>query len=312
MRAIRILALLSLAAACTGSGTAGVQTPESRVVTPRVLGIRADPPDVYPGNETALTAQVGDFLSDTVGYSYVWIFCDPVGASSSACISEQAQTNIANLLSGTVSGIHIVVQERDETFNAQATYLAPSIALDGLALGSPARLQGVEAIVLIVLYQGYYTQGEFDRSSVLDVALKRVRIIDPSMKPNQNPSIDRVMSDAGAVELINSSIMLGDAGPVTTALLPNDILVGNATRGSAETYIDIADDGTRTTHTETLVFSWYITSAGEFPTVPSWLPARTYDGIPLDVTATGPLTLYVLLRDNRGGIDFTSYSLTEQ
>lgn len=157
--------------------------------------------------------------------------------------------------------------------DAQASVDVPTDILDGV----PSDF-GVDVFVLLVIEAGDET----------DEAIKRVRItVDPS---NTNPTLDAVSVD-------------GDTGDPVTAIAGGKlVLEATATPESLETY---EVDGQ--TLSEEMRFSWLITEG-------SLLRNVSYSAEGTGETEwnleAAPATLWVVLRDQRGGVDWTSRQLT--
>jgi hypothetical protein len=144
-----------------------------------------------------------------------------------------------------------------------------------------------------------------------DVALKRVRLVQRPAEavppldgyvPNRNPVVK------GAVSAFDDGCLGG-----TSLSLPEALTAGRKTTLCAQAasqpdgYFVCDAKGTRTATTETLTWQWYVTD-GEFEDVGF---VGNAEGGHLDFTPPrGPFTLWLILRDGRGGEGWARFDLT--
>jgi hypothetical protein len=159
-----------------------------------------------------------------------------------------------------------------------------------------------------------------------DVAVKRVRIVDPQavagtpLEGGYVPNHDPSLSGAWFVPVRGASCADGEpiAVPCTTAATcgpgatcgPNAFcefpipaaagtLCARPGDGATDAFYQCAPDGTRTAYEETLDYQWYSTG-GDFPGLKGQANATGHD-IDFDRPA-GAFTLFAIVRDARGGV----------
>lgn len=227
----------------------------------RVLAIRAEPPEVAPGDTIALDALVVDPLGEGRPVQQTWAVCTPDPALGEASCGEPGRT--VPLTVGTA-----------------ATFTVPGDALDGLP--DEVALRGIDLYVFLAAQAAELPGGaEADG----EAAIKRVRVSTDPLA-NRNPRL-AWFAPADAVH---------DG--------ERELLQAVATEESMETY-----EGPFGPDEELLRFSWY-TTAGDLERGVTlgesepWIADLEWD-------AETPATLYLVLRDDRGGIDWASYEVAE-
>ncbi len=153
-----------------------------------------------------------------------------------------------------------------------ATFVVPENALEGLE--PEAQERGIDLFIVLSVHADAPDEGE--------IAFKRVRVSTDSI-PNENPSLESLTFDSTPVS---------GAEVKMTAI---------ATSASAQSF-----EGPNGPRTEDLRFSWF-TSAGDLE------HAATF-GNPLDTTnkwkAETPAKLWVVVRDGRGGVTWTTIDVS--
>jgi hypothetical protein len=144
-----------------------------------------------------------------------------------------------------------------------------------------------------------------------DVALKRVRLV---QRPAEAvPPLDGYVPNGNPV--VKDAIVQSTDGCVGTASLATaEALSAGTTKtlcaeaaSQPDGYFVCGADGARTGTTETLTWQWYVT-AGEFKDVGF---VGNAEGSHLDFTAPqGPFTLWLILRDGRGGEGWMHFDVT--
>lgn len=280
-------------------------TPGSFIEKLRILGIRSTPADLAPGDETLIESLVVDPYAGARPLSFLWIICDPdpSGATSSLCANQDNLRGVGNLLGA--DGGRLPPGVTVQFIGDSLYYRAPDGLFDAFAPGSPERTLGLEATVLLVAYEGVAPGDLQNDDTVRQVALKRVRILPRGAVRNHNPTL--------------AGLKLGEEPLLETApplLAPGKTvqLSAFAAADSVETYSRKLPDGTVLKEQEPMVFSWY-TSAGAFDEIQRQ-SARTSEGQPIAFTApawaetqNGSFDLHVVLRDSRGGMDWTHRTL---
>ena len=270
-----------LVACLFAGGCSDSQTPYSLIAGLRLLGAKSEPAEVAPESRVALTAYAvdprgGEFTID-------WAACvDPsipgTGSVNTDCITVDSAPYLLPLGEG-----------------ASIAATVPMLGAD--LLGGPDATGGVYLPVRLRV---------FEADARID-GIYRMRIAQGG-PPNHNPtlaSVDDVMAGAPL-----------DAGAPTPERAGAAItLRASFAPGSAEPYPAPQPDGTEKPVCETLSVSWFST-AGRFSSDStgraSDLPAcegsddQTDTVLQLD-TAAAPgsvVDLYVVARDERGGLDF--------
>ena len=292
-RLVPLLALLL--AACSDEPEPVGFRPASYIDKLRVLAIKAEPPEVEPGQPVVLTALVVDPLEGIRNVGHLWVMCDPSteGALGNACAQQDTLRSFdpENMPEG--------VQVFPLFFNF-AFYRPPWNALENLEEGSLARRRGLTATVLLVAWEGG-TQADLQDPAVLrQFAIKRIRVIDAQEVPNRNPELASVT--------LNGEPFDEETVPEVKAGTTIE-LAATSTEDSEQTFERVLPDGTTVSESEQNVFSWY-SRGGEF-TKGLEFSSRTESGDPIGLVlpplGTVPndlLDVWVVLRDARGGTDW--------
>jgi len=275
----------------------------------RVLAIRAEPPDLAPGEQTALTALVVDPRSPTRESTLLWLSCDPdpLALDQPTC-AQFATLQEADEL---VAGATLPEGVKPLGLGATVLYQAPADVFGHLAADDLRRRRGVIAMVVLVAVAEAPPAGiptEDDVKALLKrvqdqlvdsvLAVKRLRISE-DQPLNLNPQIQGIRFGE---ELWGPGVHPIKLRPGTTA----DV-VGVAVDGSAQHFVQIDPDGQSIEKDEKLFFSWFST-AGSFEASRSeeglayqtFTPPNLFDAMPPDRSAT----LWVVMRDGRGGVDW--------
>jgi hypothetical protein len=289
----------------------GTFAPETLVDALRVLAVTADPPEVGPG-ETA-TMRVSYFDPSRVGgkTTVLWVGCepDPQDLGRSAC-NEASILLDPTIITDYPPGLSLL------GFGLSTSYRSTPGVFDVLSADNPIRQSGsVGQVMALVVGEevdpsatGEQLRGYFDRIAKKQtqavVALTRVLV---SQKPvsmrNKNPSIGQLFID-GLKHPPGAQVALLPAQQI--ALL---VAVEDAVR---ERYTLVLPSGP-VERQETVVGAWY-SNAGRFsrerfdvtsPEVTQFTaPGATADD-PVPARRTG--TIWLVIRDNRGGQAFATY-----
>ena len=227
----------------------------------RILGIRAEPPEVAPGDTTRLDALVADPKGAGRPQTWTWALCTPDPAAGVSSCSDPSR--LVPLGTGT-----------------SETLVVPTNALDAVPV--PQQATGIDAFVVLQV-----TAPPADR----ELGFKRLRI-SHSSTPNRNPRIAALR--VGGTEDDPVSVASGEQISFLVA----------TTAGAAQPYSDAAG-----THAEDLSVQWLVTGgtvdrfttfvdSSEHIAISSW----TADGD----AASSPTTLWAVMHDGRGGIDWAS------
>jgi hypothetical protein len=266
-----LMAAVLFCSAC--ESPAPESTAQSFIEKWRVLALRADPPALSSGETATLSALSVDPTDGRQLVAEFWLLCDPElpGQGGSPCLKDSLVQNPASAMAGKVPGVHVVA-------GPVARYAAPM----GAYGAHP------EAIAIFLAFDATNPERIGQIDTILQVAVKRISIIQPVDPRPANPAIGTV--------LVNGRVT--DDRPMTLPAGTGSVsLEGRAVA----------------TATPGLFFSWYA-NGGAF-VVPTNLAVRTQDGSP--VTLDLPpmpsgvtLDIYVILRDARGGTSWTKRELT--
>jgi len=251
--------------------------PVSFVAGLRVLGIKADPPQIAPGASTTVTTLVVDTYGGTPAASWSQCLLPPLPGETvnTDCVDGTAGAALQPIGDGLT-----------------IPFVMPQVT--AASLGAPDATGGVYLPLVAFV----------DASPQTLTAVYRLRLADDA-PPNANPTIADVFSvdAAGTMSALDATaptlVHTGGALSLTVTFAPD----------SAQTYT--AADGTVTT--ETLTTSWFCT-AGElsFEKTSATQPVTV---LHLDqrLPSTGAqIDLYAVARDERGGTDFSHRTLLLQ
>ena len=287
-------------------------SPTSLVTGPRILGVKTDPPEVSPGMPVKTDLLV----------------VDPTGRLSpqamwSLCLAHKppAENNVvSNDCSQAGKQLEPIIESGPRV---TVTIPASACALNGpdtppTKMGEPP-LRPRDADVT----GGYYQPIEVKVGAVRSFVLERISCNLPNVsqdvakefqdryKANTNPAFLRLL--VGGLEL---PPVVEGSGPATVHVMPGQGVAFEAawTPESREKF-PVYDLARRAVvdRTEELTVSWFATG-GEFDRDRTGTTeADTASSIAntwVAPTAPGPVHLWIVLRDNRGGLDFREYLIT--
>ncbi|MBX7096806.1 MAG: hypothetical protein K1X89_03755 [Myxococcaceae bacterium] len=280
--------------------------PETVVVDLRVLGVKAEPAELRPGEAATLTALVKD-PTRSAPPTIVWLGCDPdpFGQGRSACSNPTVLQDLASAGSSGMLpvGVHLI------GFNDQARYAVSKDLFSVLPEGDPRRLKGTVGQVLALAVADTVPPDQLGevfkkvQSGEVKavVTLFRIVVREGEMR-NTNPVPARLLVGGEAI------------APGAHALVKqgeDSVVALEATEASFEPYTQTQPDGTVESKTERLISAWYSTS-GRFSQPRLALDSDVEDRFsppggeepkdPLPERREGQL--YVVLRDARGGNAF--------
>ncbi|MDF1564467.1 MAG: hypothetical protein P1V51_15590 [Deltaproteobacteria bacterium] len=282
----------------------------------RVLGVRADPPEIRPLQSTPIEILAHHTENEELGY--LWIACDPVfdvepgSQPNSACQDEASLSSSSGL-----EGLFSTGAARPLSFDltaTSATYLPPTdeqgTPLDlfaDLPADDPRREVGASiTLVIVVAPLEDLTamladpEGASLERERTEIVLKRI-IVSESDTPNTSPAI--------------LSLLVGPAAYLPGEAIPFDAapLIFEPQLSAPEDFEWHLPDGSVSQETEQPIVSWYST-AGRFGSSRSlqeeentWTPPRTGD-VP-GPSPTGEYPLWVVVRDGRGGQAWAEFLL---
>jgi hypothetical protein len=278
--------------AAVALGCIGDLDPKEIVVSPRILDMVTDPPEVAPGGTVRVRAVVGGNRGPV---TYRWVACtgaDPFGGIGGfgTGTGEVGCTGDAGLMLPLGSGA-----------DATLTIPAQSVDVDALV----ARLGGRVSRALVEQYirdvgiiVGVGLTIEADGRQV--VGYKRV-VVSLNPRPNQNPPTPRVQVNGrwvsvpagGGPDCVPEQ---GDGIRVPRAR--EATLVPDANEAWLERYTVLTAVGVFEERTEHAFFSWYA-SGGDLGRGLTRSPTR--DNAWRPANAAGPQSLWFFVRDGHGG-----------
>ena len=284
--------------------------PETVVDGLRVLGMRATPPELHPGDTARVEALVVDPSRPGKRTTVIWLGCDPdpFDLGRSACSDPSVLSNPTSLsasgelgVSDLPAGMHAI------GFDELAAYTAPADAFAQLPAGDERRQKGTVAQVLAFVIAEELSPAATPEeiSALLErvkakevrslISLFRIRVTEePAL--NKNPALDRLWVDDAPLPQGATLRVAPGAKVKLESTVPDD---------SFEEYDLIQPQGV-VHKTESLVAAWY-SNWGRFSEARVALRTDTV----LTFTAPGNKnealpdspggTFYVVVRDTRGG-----------
>ncbi len=305
----------SLAAACVPE----LETDLSRIDQPTLLAIVAEPPEVEEGDTVALSALVaglGEGSADPITYS----FCrarkplSELGPVDPACLVSTSADVIDVLGTGpAVTGL--IEREACSAFGPRRPVSAPGQPA-GRAVDADPTGGFYQPVLAELPGRGRVLGGVRLNCGLPGANRDQVVLYNERHRPNVNPRLERVEAqlDGAWIELGAATGATNPVGPGTEVLLRAgwiDCAQDTACTG-AETYVRFDPElGRLTDETESLFVTWYAT-AGELeshrvaPTDPGLSSVENRWIAPDEA---GPVELWAVLRDGRGGVGFAAHRL---
>jgi hypothetical protein len=276
--------------------------PASVIDSLRVIGVRAEPPEIRPGQSAVLQ----QLLIEPNGKktTTLWLGCDPdpFNEGRGACTDVNELTDPSTLVntSALPGGVKLI------GFNDQVTYSTDAHLFDVLDAGDPRRITGTVGLVVSIAVaeevsptatsQELKALADRVRSGQTESQLTLFRVsVSESPNPNHNPVADQLTVN---VPLAPGQTALVE--PVTPAAL-------DLTAHDLEMYDEQTPSGVQHL-TEHIIAAWY-TNAGRFiqDRVELYGDVKSYLTGPGDDPQTDPVppdhrgTLWAVIRDSRGG-----------
>ncbi len=286
--------------------------PESIIEDLRVLGVRAEPAELKPGESASLSALILDPNHPGQPITTLWIGCDPdpFAKGRSACSDAAALNEPSRLVSGTElpPGVRFI------GLNDNASYGTDPTLFDVLAADDERRQTGTVGQILAISIAGKTspipTMQElaalFARVQAKEIksviTLFRVKVSESTVR-NTNPSIT-AFTVAGEPHPVGAHVQVYPAQELELGVV--------APEAAFEPYVEVTPT-TREEKRERITSAWYST-AGRFKDMRVALksevkPRFTGPGHPdtrLDVIPPRRVgTFWVVLRDSRGGQAWT-------
>jgi hypothetical protein len=291
--------------------------PETVVEGLRVLGLRATPAELAPGQSASLSALVVDPSRPGRGNTLLWLGCepDPLNLGRSLCSDTRALEDPGRFLPSQPGdgsppelpeGVSVI------GFNDTASYPVRADLFRELAPEDPRRRTGTIGQVLLLAIAAEVNplapreelEALFERVRNREIpsllTLFRLRVSEDT-QVNANPVLERLVAGG---EPLSTGATLRLHGREPT---PLDVAVPDS---ALETYTQRLADGQQEQRTEQFIAAWYAT-AGRFDpervvlrsgTPQVWLPpdGRPTNAMPPDRRGR----LWVVVRDTRGGTNW--------
>jgi hypothetical protein len=305
---LTVLAMLVFLCACEEEFK-----PETEVAGLRVLGLRASPAELAPGQKATLSALVVDPLRPGQRNTLLWLGCepDPLDLGRSLCSDMEALGDPTRFIPVSNNGAPPQLPPGVSVlgFNERAEYTVRADLFSQLAAGDARRKTGTVGQVLMFaigaevnpLASREEMEAVFEKVRTREIpsviTLFRIRVREGA-QANTNPDLGELRANGEALAP-GATLRLASDKPTSLELTAPD--------AAFETYTQVAPDGTVETKAEQLISAWYSTS-GRFE--PSRVVLRS--GTPLeyrppDGTRLQPFpqdrrgTLWSVVRDVRGG-----------
>lgn len=310
-RAVAVVA--GIAAACVPGSELSV----SRVDAPRVIAVRAEPPEATPGeDEVTWTAVVAGPDGTATQARIDWAFCTRPRAPTDATVVSPSCAEGGPWLVG-LGPAGLAARAR---VPADACRL---VGPEAPPLGPDRRPQRAPDPDVT---GGYYlpVRLAFDDLGVysLDYARLRLRCARPDLptdvarelgarhRPNRNPGLLGLTLRVGDAE-VELPAEGAAAGPSVRAG-DRATLVARWAEEAAEAYVRASFDGRRVEEArEALELTWFAAGGSFERAHTSAAPpvARSANLLEVESGRAAPLVVWVVLRDGRGGTDVRSYRL---
>lgn len=296
--------LLALSAAAAGCGTD--LRPQYRVTDLRILGVRAEvvggtSADVAPGDGVRLAALVANPLA-RAGLSVRWYACAPSATDAlPPCLDQELLKDPAALAA--TPGVVLLGEAPIAAGDDEAAIEVPVPDAAG-ALDAAIRLAREQPTYQCRLYADVPIVVVAEAEGRREVAVKRVRLTPrpADLEPypelqgayvlNLNPAVrDLVRAPAFEDGCVGGMPLAGEPFPPGRT-----VLCGTA--DAPGSYNVCGPAGERTLVGESRSWQWFVT-AGEFPEFDGL--GNAVDAAPEFERPAGPFTLWVVLRDGRGG-----------
>ncbi len=262
--------------------------PDWFVDRPRVLAVRADPPEARPGDLVTFSALIPQPGVDP--YAVIWLACPPVDDSGSGFgCSIPADLDLEGATPAELAALGLIGFEP----GLPPAYTVPADALEGLS--DADRLEGSYTLIQVsALPQAYLdpetAPDEIDFNDV-EAAYKRL-VVSDAPTPNQNPEILAFTVDG--LRVPNDAVLHVDSGQTYElgALIP---------ASSIESYSFVNSEGVTEERTEEPYLAWFATGGDLLESV-TLVPYVEASWVAPAAGETG--TVWAVLRDRRGGMSW--------
>lgn len=287
--------LLLMAPACVINSDA---SPRSRDLTQswfvdrtRILAVRAEPPEVRPGEPSMLQALIANAVDDDPDLSLVWLACED-GGSDFGCATDLSGLDFESADPVALAEAGLIGFEP-----GFAPRYVPSLGLLD-DLDELERFEGVNVQTQLFAFPSeVLTAGAPDEIDFaeIEVGFKRV-VVSEAKTPNNNPRIEGFTVDGIEVAEVVPTIEL-------SANQQYDFGLRLEEERDIEEYLFVNSQGEVEERIEEPYAAWFATS-GEVTE-----PVTLYPFLEMTWTAPaepGPGRIYAVLRDRRGGMGWVT------
>jgi hypothetical protein len=274
---------------------------DSLVTTTRVLAVRADPPEAVPGTKTTFTSFVVGPTGTVTGSPIAWDFCTSPKPLTEDNVVSNACLGASSALVPAGEGAAVSAA----TPSGACSVFGPDTSEMDLRPADPDSTGGYYQPLRADLGGSDETFALIRIHCDLPSATAQIAMEFATMYTlNQNPSLLPLTGTIGGSAATLTSIPAGSSVTFTASWPP----------ASAETFAYVDPTGeTLATQREAMQVAWYST-AGEFDAESTGrastdMATTTENGFTAP-SAAGPLQIFLVLRDSRGGFDFATYDVT--
>ena len=279
-------------------------TPASLVTGRRILAVRAEPPEVRAAGTATFTALVVSPDGTEASPAIDWALCttpkplDENNVVASACLTDAGVMPVAG---GTPMATATVPANACALFGPDPPPSPPG--------QPPLRPRDPDVT------GGYYQPLRLQEGDVTGFALERVTC--DLAQAGADLAVEYAMTyQANANPTLQPMTATVDGAPAALDALPAGAAVDFAVSwpaASVESFpvFDVAS-ATLVTHAESMRVSWFATAgsfAHEVTGRDEGDPATSTDNVWTAPSTPGPVHLWLVLRDSRGGLDFSAYDL---
>jgi hypothetical protein len=295
--------LASACAALSATCIPNLGPGDSAITSTRILAVRADPAEAPPGTKVTFTSFVAGTGGALAGSSVVWDFC-----TAPRPLTDDNVVSNACLATGALVSAGAGPTLTAATPSKGCSLFGPDTPPGGFRPADPdptggyyqplrADLAGAETAFALARIHCDLANADAAAATAFAAAYK----------PNQNPALDPVTLTIGGAAANLSSVPTGAKVTFTASWPPAD--------AESYAYFDVATQAVTTQH-EAMQVAWYST-AGTFATEATGRaasdPAASSTNTWTAPSSPGPAHVFVVLRDDRGGVDFATvdFAVTE-
>jgi len=314
--AARIAGVLGIGAFLLGLGCAEDYEPFNELSKLRVLAIRAEPPDLLPGEGTEISALVYEPDGDDLEYRWSWCPVAAGAATGFECVVDEQ--DLRDMAAGLFPGAEALVPSLDLGREPTAAFQhsIPPAILQGmcdaiLSSGAPSfvTLPDCEE-ELVVTVRLVVSGGGESVTAVKELALK----MSADAEVNSNPAIGAVVaSPAGG----GGEVVLEEGSAVDLEAGAELELAVAVPREAAEEYTPepTEEEPDPQPTTESLFMSWFVTDGSTLFGRTTYLDgeigldelgSNTWTLPDAEDAPEGEAALFLVLQDERGGVAWTS------